>query len=112
MRFLKAFLAVLCLLVLAAHFLRYGNGLLMLGSLALLPLVFFPWRWARLTLGFALGLGSLEWLRTLLMLRGERLAAGLPHVRMALILGCVAGVTALAAWWIGQPPAPKTASEV
>ena len=84
---------VLAALLLAAHFLRRGQALPMLASLALLALVFVRREWARRTIQIALVLGTLEWARTLAAFAAERRAAGEPWVRMALILGAVIAIT-------------------
>jgi hypothetical protein len=46
----------------------------------------------------ALVAGSLEWLRTLLVIAVQRQHAGLPWLRMAMIIGTVAALALLAAW--------------
>lgn len=94
---LRLFPAALMLLVLAAHFLRSGSLLLVLLPLALILLLFLRRPWAARTLQGALLVGGLEWLRTLALLATERRAAGLPFLRLTVILGCVALVTGLCA---------------
>jgi len=91
--FLSLTPAVLSLLLLAAHFSRAGLLPLSLLSLALIALVFIPRRWAALTLQVVLVLGALEWVRTIVVLVQVRMDAGMPAIRMALILGCVVLVT-------------------
>ena len=93
MVFLSLTPAVLSLLLLAAHFSRAGLLPLSLLSLALIALVFIPRRWAALTLQVVLVLGALEWVRTIVVLVQVRMDAGMPAIRMALILGCVVLVT-------------------
>ena len=84
---------VLSILILAAHFLR-GGGLLVavcvLGLLAILPL---RRRWVARLLQVVLGLGALEWLRTLVVLAMRRSEQGEPFLRMVVILGIVVLVT-------------------
>jgi hypothetical protein len=89
--------AVLSLLVMAAHFLRGGQLLLVALALAAVALVFVRRAWAARALQVALALGALEWLRTLAVLVNERRAEGRPFVRMAVILGAVALTAALSA---------------
>ena len=101
MRLLRSLPAALAALLLAAHFMRSGDLLLLLAALALAPLAFLARPWARWTLRLALALGSLEWVRTLLILRELRVAEGAPHLRMSLILLAVAAFTVLSAWWAG-----------
>jgi hypothetical protein len=89
--------AVVSLLVLAAHFLRGGHPVLTL-ALLLAPLLLAGRRpWALGTLQVVLALGTLEWLRTLVILAAERLRNGEPLLRMALILAAVAAVSTLSA---------------
>ena len=87
----------LSLLVLAAHFLRAGN-ILMLGLvLVLLALLGVRRRWAAQAVQAALVLGAAEWVRTLLGLVASRSQDGQPVLRLCIILGIVASVTALSA---------------
>lgn len=82
--------AVLSVLVLAAHFLRAGQLAVVVVLVAILPLLGLRRRWVPRLFQLVLGLGALEWLRTLLALRSMRLALGQPHARMAAILAAVA----------------------
>lgn len=84
-------------LVLAAHFLRAGWLPLVVILVALIPLLGLRRRWVPRVFQLILGLGAMEWLRTLLELRDIRLALGQPHTRMVAILGGVALFTALCA---------------
>ena len=88
---------VLALLLLAAHFLRYGNTVIVVGIAALSGLLFVRRAWAARIIQLVLVAGTVEWLRTLTMLVQERMALGAPYLRMAVILGLVAAVTAFAA---------------
>ena len=88
---------VLAFLVLAAHFLRIDAWLLVVLSIALIPLLFVPRPWAAHVTRIALVIGALEWLRTLVMIAAVRFSAGIPASRMILILGTVAILTLLAA---------------
>ena len=89
--------ATLATLVLAAHFLRAGWLPVVVVLVAMIPLLGLRRRWVPRLFQGVLGLGALEWLRTLLELRELREALGQPHARMVAILGSVAVVTALAA---------------
>ena len=89
--------AVLAALVLAAHFLRAGHSLFMLASLGLVGLMFVRRPWAVRVIQVTLLLGTFEWLRTLVLLVTFRRQAGQPFTRLAVILGCVAAVTAASA---------------
>ncbi len=84
--------AGLSLLVLGAHFLRAGRPALVLVALALVGLLFVRRRWAGRAVQAALVLGAVEWVRTTVVLTGERVAMGRPYARMAAILGAVAAV--------------------
>ena len=89
--------AVLSLLVIAAHFLRAGQLLLVALALAAIGLVFVRRAWSARVLQVALALGALEWVRTIAVLVNERRAEGRPFARMAVILGVVALVAAASA---------------
>jgi len=81
-------------LVLAAHFLRAGNLVLLLASLSLVVLMFVRRPWAARLIQLGLLLGALEWLWTLVFLVGARRQWGQPFIRLAVILGVVTVVTA------------------
>jgi hypothetical protein len=84
---------LLSTLLIAAHFLRYGNPVLAILCLAapLLLLVRHPLA-ARLV-QTALFLAALEWIRTTAALAAQRSDLGLPWGRMTAILGAVAAFT-------------------
>ena len=92
---LRLFPAALALLVLGAHFIRAGNIAMVAAALFAVALLFVRRPGAARAVQFALGLGALEWLRTLALLAWERRAAGVPYLRMTLILAGVALATAL-----------------
>lgn len=96
MNVLVALPAVLSMLVLAAHFLRGGAPVLALVCAAA-PLLLLAWRrtWAVKLLQAMLILGSLLWIRTVIVHIDQREAAGRPWMRMAIILGAVALFTFL-----------------
>lgn len=89
--------ALLSFVLLGAHFLRGGHDVLLATVIftALLTGVRVPW--SRRIIQAVLLLGVLEWLRTLFVLAGARMEAGMPYARLALILGAVAALTGLAA---------------
>lgn len=66
-------------------------------TLLLLAVLFVRRPWAARLVQMGLLVGALEWLRTLVRLARDRLQAGEPVVRLVLILGAVAGLTALSA---------------
>jgi hypothetical protein len=81
-------------LVLAAHFLRTGPMILAMLCL-IVPLTLFVHRmWALRFVQMFLLLGAAEWVRTLIVLVGERQAQGEPWLRLVIILGAVAAFTA------------------
>ena len=93
--------AVLSLVVLGAHFLRAGDPLMVGLVLVLLGLLGVRRRWAARAVQAALLLGTVEWIRTLARLAASRSRAGEPVMRLVLILGAVAAVTALSALVFG-----------
>ena len=110
MRHLLLVPIVLSALTLGAHLLR-GGSLPLAVAAAALPLLLLPRSAAALrVLQGLLLLGAFEWLRTLTGLVELRRALGEPWHRMAVILGAVALVTALAALaagtWHRRRPLP------
>lgn len=92
-RLLFFFPVVLSLVLLGAHFLRYGNSIGVFASLLLIALLMVRRRWVARLMQIALVLGTLEWVRTLHELAQIRAATGQPFIRMTVILGIVAAVT-------------------
>lgn len=84
---------VLSLVVLAAHFMRYGNSIFTIGTLGLVALLFLRKPWVARLVQVALVLGALEWLRTLMSLVQMRAALDEPYTRMAIILAVVVVIT-------------------
>jgi hypothetical protein len=104
--------AALSLLVLGAHFLRAGQPGLVAVALGLTALLFVRRRWAARTVQVALLLGAVEWVRTTLILMGERASMGMPYRRMVVILAAVAALCICSALlfrgprmrtWFGAP---------
>lgn len=91
-------LPVLSLLLLAAHFYRAEMHTLAAGSVVLATLAFVPRHWAGWVLQVALYGATVEWLLTAWELATLRAAAGLPYVRLLVILGAVAAVTLASAF--------------
>ena len=85
---------VLSLVVLGAHFMRYGNEIGVVGSAVLIALLFIRRPFVARVVQAALVLGALEWLHTLYQLMQVRIALDQPFMRMVIILGVVAAVTA------------------
>jgi hypothetical protein len=88
---------VLSLAVLGAHFMRYGNSLGVSVATLLIALLFVQRAWVARLVQAALILGAAEWLHTIFDLVEVRIAMGEPYVRMTVILGVVAAVTACSA---------------
>lgn len=90
--------AALALAVLAAHFYRAGLAFLVPACIGLVVLLFVRLKWVPHAVTAALFLAAAEWLRTLVILVGERIEAGQPFGRLVAILAGVAIATLLAAW--------------
>ena len=88
---------VLSLLVLGAHFMRFGSELGVTGCIVLLGLLFLRRPWVARLLQVALVAGAFEWAHTLYYIVLARQAQGAPFTRLAVILGSVIAVTVLAA---------------
>jgi hypothetical protein len=84
---------LLCIVVLAAHFLRERNLALMLVSIAGIPFLFIRRHWVIRGIQLFFVTASIEWIHTAFVLVTERRALGLPWIRMAVILGSVAALT-------------------
>jgi hypothetical protein len=93
MKALSLVLIVLSLVVLGAHYLRYGNEIGLAVALGLIGLLFVRRPWAARVIQVALVLGALEWAHTLYELVQMRMAQDAPAARMAAILGVVIAVT-------------------
>lgn len=88
---------VLSLVLLGAHFLRFGHMPGVGTALALIALLFVRRRWVARLIQAALVLGALEWARTLYELAAMRAAHGQAYTRMTVILAAVAALTLLSA---------------
>ena len=84
---------VLSLVILGAHFMRYGNSAGVFVFSGLIALLFVRRAWVARLMQVVLVLGALEWVRTLYELVQVRAALGQPFIRMTLILGVVAAVS-------------------
>lgn len=84
---------VLSLVVLGAHFMRYGNQVGVVVAALMIAVLFVRQAWAARLVQVVLIIGALEWLRTLYSLMQVRVALDQPYERMVLILGAVAVVT-------------------
>ena len=99
---------VLSLVILGAHFMRYGNSIGIFGSLALIALLTVRRPWVARLMQVVLILGALEWVRTLYELVQVRAAHGQPFIRMVVILGIIAAVTFCSALLFQTPALKKT----
>ena len=88
---------VLSLVVLGAHFMRYGNTLGVIGAAGLIILLFVRQWWVARLVQVALVLGAIEWICTLYSMNQVRMAFGEPAVRLNVILGTVIAVTLVSA---------------
>jgi hypothetical protein len=94
---------VLSLVILGAHFMRYGNSIGVLGSLVLIALLTVRRPWVARLMQVVLILGALEWVRTLYELVQVRATLGQPFIRMIVILGVVVAVTLCSALLFQSP---------
>jgi hypothetical protein len=83
-------------LLLGAHFLRSDQFLLVLVCLAFLALVLIRKRWSLHLMECLAFTGVLVWLHTTFVLVQQRIAAGMPWLRMFLILAAVTASTLVA----------------
>ena len=97
---------VLSLVILGAHFMRFGNLAGVFVFLGLIALLFVRRAWVARLMQVVLVLGALEWIRTLYELVQVRAALGQPFIRMTLILGVVVAVSFCSAL-LFQSPALK-----
>ena len=97
MLFLQLLPVILSLAVLAAHFARHGQPMLVFLPVALIGLLAVPRRWAARLLQVVLLLGAAEWVRTLIVMSRVRAEHGMPATRMVIILASVAILTAASA---------------
>lgn len=84
---------VLSLIVLGAHFMRYGNTIGVAGAVVLIAMLFIRQWWVARLMQVVLALGALEWVYTIWGFVQIRAAHGQPFLRMVMILGIVAVVT-------------------
>ena len=86
---------IIAFLLLAAHFFRSDNLVLVLVCVLAISLVFVRRPWAARTIQLCLLLGSAEWLHSTISLILSRSQTGQPSLRLAMILGGVTLFTAL-----------------
>jgi len=88
--------AILSLLLLAAHFLRYGQWGVSVSIACCTALIFYRLAWVRWITIAVLALGVIIWADTWMNLVKIRMAFGQPSTRLSLIIGSVAGLTVIA----------------
>lgn len=107
MNFVRLTPVFLSTLILAAHFSRADN-LPMIVIAVIAPAILLVRRpWVARAFQVALVFGALEWVKTMIAIAAQRQALGEPWLRMAVILGAVALVTASSAL-VFQSKALKT----
>ena len=94
MNFIRLLPVLVSILLLAAHFFRAGQVILVFVLLGLLPLLMVRKYWVPWVMQMVLLLGAAEWLRTLAFVAQMRIEYDRPWTRMAIILGAVALTTA------------------
>ena len=97
MNFILHIPVVVSFMLLAAHFLRESQTLFVVCALALPFLLLLKKSWVVRVVQFALVLGAIEWIRTLLALQAIRVENGMPWTRLVLIIGGVALFTGCSA---------------
>ncbi len=97
MNFVRLVPAILSILLLAAHFYRAGNLLLVIVIASTSLLLFIKSPFVVRVIQVELLLGGLEWVRTLIRLVNIRQTHNLPWERLAIILGIVAAFTIMSA---------------
>lgn len=93
--FLRLLPVFISFLLLAAHFLRSGQTIVVIALLLLPLLLLLRSDWVPRVIQLVLLLGAFEWLWTLYSVAQIRIGLGMPWTRMAVILGAVALFTAL-----------------
>ena len=93
----------LALLLLAAHFFHARAGFVAAICILLIALLFVPRAWAGRLVQVVLAAGAVEWVLTAYSLAQVRMQHGEPYVRLVVILGSVALLTAVAAALFQHP---------
>jgi len=84
---------VISFALLAAHFLRASQFMLVALCALCAVMLVIPRRWAARCIQLALIAGTFEWLLSLALIAQQRIASGLPYTRVSLILAGVAALT-------------------
>lgn len=83
------FLSILCSIFLTLHFFRMGLLIFTVISLSIIPLLFIRRRWSYITINIIVFLGTLDWIRTLFRIIGERIKDGKPWFVAFIILSII-----------------------
>lgn len=97
MTFFRLIPVFLSFLLLAAHFSRADNPPMIVACLAAPFLLLMRRKWVASTIQITLVLGTLEWVKTLVVVAQRRHSMGESWLRMAVILAAVALVTVCSA---------------
>ena len=95
MNFLRLLPVFISFLLMSAHFLRAGQLVIAVVLLCMLLLLLIRQYWVPWVIQLILLLGAVEWLLTLYSVAQIRIGQDMPWMRMAIILGVVALMTAL-----------------
>jgi len=94
----RLILVIFSCLLLAAHFFRAGLLPLTLLCTIVAFLPFYKAKWVPWFMQLFLLLGTLEWIRVLIVFSGQRINNGQPWFRLVIILAIVAIITMLSAF--------------
>jgi hypothetical protein len=102
MKVVRPLLIVLSAVALAAHFSRMGMTSLAIVSILMPLLLFIRRQYITRLVQLWFWLGAIEWLRILVVYARQRQAAGMPWLRLAVILVVVAMITGASGWLSGR----------
>ncbi|MBI5353191.1 MAG: hypothetical protein HZB50_11180 [Chloroflexi bacterium] len=100
---LRISLLALSAILVAAHFLRYGDLIFMLLSLTAPFLLLIKKRWSLITVQSMTVIAAIIWLFALNDIIQQRIYEGRSWTASAVILGVVAGYTLLTGWLLESP---------
>ena len=102
MRIVRYLLIMISAVALAAHFSRLGLPSLAILSLVMPLLLFVRQKYVARLVQLFFWLGALEWIRILVVYAQQRQAAGVPWLRLAVILVVMALMTGASGWFAGR----------
>ncbi len=103
MNTLRLFPVIFSFLILSAHFSRAGLSLFSLIFLLIPFLLLIKQAWVARLIQIFLLIGSIEWIRSLLVYTNERQAIGEPYLRLVIILGIITLFTGLSSLVFRKP---------